>query len=206
MRILPSLPTGVPRRRTSGESWTRFTKIASSARTCDREERRTYPEDRSRSCPPGSDFQREGCPPSKSQRLHRLDVAWDLSVIRLNPAEIRESESEQRGGALCSRANDLAYNPEHHQRTKHIDRRHFWVRELVENMRISVAYVNTIDNLADFLTKPLPSKTFFAMRDKIMNVPLCSRLGASLRCSSLRSRGGVAVGPAECTSRVYWDT
>ncbi len=90
-------------------------------------------------------------------------------------------------------ANDLAYNPEHHQRTKHIDRRHFWVRELVENMRISVAYVNTIDNLADFLTKPLPSKTFFAMRDKIMNVPLCSRLGASLRCSSLRSRGGVAV-------------
>jgi hypothetical protein len=90
-------------------------------------------------------------------------------------------------------ANDLAYNPEHHQRTKHIDRRHFWVRELVENMRISVAYVNTVDNLADFLTKPLPSKTFFAMRDKIMNVPLCSRLGASLKCSSLRSRGGVAV-------------
>ena len=103
MRILPSLPTGVPRRRTSGESWTRFTKIASSARTCDREERRTYPEDRSRSCPPGSDFQREGCPPSKSQRLHRLDVAWDLSVIRLNPAEIRETETPKMGGALCSR-------------------------------------------------------------------------------------------------------
>ena len=28
-------------------------------------------------------------------------------------------------------AIDLAYNPEHHQKTKHIDRRHFYVRELV---------------------------------------------------------------------------
>eukprot|EP00965_Chrysotila_dentata_P083675 2760939-Pleurochrysis_carterae.AAC.1 len=26
-------------------------------------------------------------------------------------------------------AIDLAYNPEHHQRSKHIDRRHFFVRE-----------------------------------------------------------------------------
>jgi hypothetical protein len=89
-------------------------------------------------------------------------------------------------------ANDLAYNSEHHQRTKHIDRRYFWVRELVEDMRLSVAYVNTVDNLADFLTKPLPSKTFFPMRDRIMNVPHTARLGVSFRCSS-RSRGGVAV-------------
>jgi hypothetical protein len=89
-------------------------------------------------------------------------------------------------------ANDLAYNSEHHQRTKHIDRRYFWVRELVENMKLSVAYVNTVDNLADFLTKPLPSKTFFHMRDRIMNVPRDARLGASLKCSR-RSRGGVAV-------------
>ena len=29
-------------------------------------------------------------------------------------------------------AIDLAYNPEHHQKTKHIARRHFYVRELVE--------------------------------------------------------------------------
>ena len=29
-------------------------------------------------------------------------------------------------------ARNLAYNPELHQRTKHIDRRHFFVREMVE--------------------------------------------------------------------------
>ena len=33
-------------------------------------------------------------------------------------------------------ARDLAYNPEHHARTKHIERRHFFVREMVENMKI----------------------------------------------------------------------
>ena len=31
-------------------------------------------------------------------------------------------------------AIDLAYNPEHHQKTKHIERRHFYVRELVEQL------------------------------------------------------------------------
>ena len=35
-------------------------------------------------------------------------------------------------------AIDLAYNPEHHQKTKHIDRRHFYVRELVEHGQLEV--------------------------------------------------------------------
>jgi len=65
---------------------------------------------------------------------------------------------------------DLAYNPEFHNRTKHIDRRHFYVRELVEDHVIQVQYVNSSDNLADFFTKPLPAKTFFKLRDIIMNV------------------------------------
>ena len=67
-------------------------------------------------------------------------------------------------------AIDLAYNPEHHQKTKHIDRRHFYVRELVERGQLEVPYVKTAENLADFFTKPLAVKTFRAMRDKIMNM------------------------------------
>ena len=35
-------------------------------------------------------------------------------------------------------AIDSAYNPENHSRTKHIDRRHYFVRELVEEGRIVV--------------------------------------------------------------------
>ena len=64
----------------------------------------------------------------------------------------------------------MSYNPEYHKRVKHIARRHFFVRECVENFEIEVPYVNTVDNLADFFTKCLPPATFFAMRDAIMNV------------------------------------
>ena len=67
-------------------------------------------------------------------------------------------------------AHDLSYNPEHHKRTKHVDRRHFFIRECVEDMKITVPLVKTTDNLADFFTKPLPAKTFYNMRNAIMNI------------------------------------
>ena len=44
----------------------------------------------------------------------------------------------------------ISFNPELYSRTKDIDRRHFFVRECVENMQIRVPYVNTVDNLADY--------------------------------------------------------
>ena len=67
-------------------------------------------------------------------------------------------------------AIDSAYNPENHSRTKHIDRRHYFIRELVEDGKIVVPFVSSSENLADFFTKPLPPARFFALRDKIMNV------------------------------------
>eukprot|EP00965_Chrysotila_dentata_P230226 6197652-Pleurochrysis_carterae.AAC.1 len=67
-------------------------------------------------------------------------------------------------------AIDLAYNPEHHQRSKHIDRRDLFVRERVETHDIIVAFVASTNNLLYFFTKPLPPRVFFAMRDTIMNV------------------------------------
>ena len=65
---------------------------------------------------------------------------------------------------------DLAYNPQHHARTKHIDRRHFFIREKVEEGVLTVPFVRSIDNLADFFTKSLNAKTFFPMRDATMNI------------------------------------
>ena len=40
----------------------------------------------------------------------------------------------------------IAYNPELHTKTKHIARRHFFIRELVKQQRISIPYVKTTDN------------------------------------------------------------
>ena len=63
----------------------------------------------------------------------------------------------------------LAYNPENHDKVKHVERRHFFIREKVEDGLLSVPYVRTVDNIADFFTKALPKETFFSMRDQIMN-------------------------------------
>ena len=92
--------------------------------------------------------------------------AEELEVADGSPLELHR---DNKG------ARDLAYNPEHHQRSKHIDRRHFYVRETIENGELTVPYVKTDDNLADFFTKSLPAKKFFPLRDKIMNVPSDSR-------------------------------
>ena len=54
----------------------------------------------------------------------------------------------------------------------HIDRRHYFIRECVEDGKIRVPFVPSAENLADFFTKPLMGKEFFRLRDRIMNTPL----------------------------------
>jgi transposase InsO family protein len=49
----------------------------------------------------------------------------------------------------------LAHNPELHRRTKHIQIRHFFVREMVTDGEIQVTKVSSELQLADMLTKPL---------------------------------------------------
>ena len=67
-------------------------------------------------------------------------------------------------------ARATAYNNAHHDRMKHVERRHLYIRECIERGEIVVPYVATADNLADFFTKALKPAVFFAMRDKIMNI------------------------------------
>ena len=72
-------------------------------------------------------------------------------------------------------ARDLSYNPQHHERTKHIERRHFYIRELVELLEhLVVPLVSTEHNLADFFTKVLPPRKFIPLRNAIMNIQCAS--------------------------------
>eukprot|EP00966_Prymnesium_polylepis_P197425 4574916-Prymnesium_polylepis.1 len=68
-----------------------------------------------------------------------------------DPAPTRLSVDNQSAIAV-------AYNPEHHSRMKHVDRRHYFVRECVENLQIVVPFVASADNYADFFTKALCPK------------------------------------------------
>ena len=52
-------------------------------------------------------------------------------------------------------AIELAKNPEHHARTKHIDIQYHFVRENTQNGLINLKYISTNQQLADGLTKAL---------------------------------------------------
>ena len=57
-------------------------------------------------------------------------------------------------------AINIFKNPVQHSRTKHIDIRHHFIRELVENKVIVLEHVGTNDQLADLFTKPLDATHF----------------------------------------------
>ena len=55
---------------------------------------------------------------------------------------------EDNNGAI-----KLSNNPEFHKRTKHIDIKYQFIRELVESNKIRLIYISTKEQLADPLTK-----------------------------------------------------
>jgi len=96
------------------------------------------------------------------EAVHQSGLAAEYDAIGSDPIDLfMDNESGIK----------VAYNPEHFGRMKHVDRRHFFVRECVEEHKLRVPYVATADNLADFLTKAQPADVFIRMRNIIMNVP-----------------------------------
>jgi hypothetical protein len=57
-------------------------------------------------------------------------------------------------------AIDLANNPKIHDRTKHIDIRHHFIREAIERRLINLFRIPTTEQTADILTKPLARTKF----------------------------------------------
>ena len=55
-----------------------------------------------------------------------------------------------------------------HKRSKHIDQRYHYIRELVANNKVKLEYVPTDQNIADLFTKPLSSERFILLRNKFM--------------------------------------
>jgi hypothetical protein len=52
-------------------------------------------------------------------------------------------------------SNKLTSNPMYHRRTKHINMRYHFIRELVHDKIVKVSFMSTKDMVADVLTKAL---------------------------------------------------
>jgi hypothetical protein len=64
-------------------------------------------------------------------------------------------------------AIDLAKNPVHHERSKHIETKYHYIRKCVEDGRIVLQQVPTGDQLADIMTKSLARVKFQELRERI---------------------------------------
>jgi len=78
------------------------------------------------------------------------EVVW-LSRLLQEVTPLKEIPILQVDNAPAIR---LSENPENHRRTKHIQRKHFFIRELLAEKKVKVAKVSSEEQVADILTKP----------------------------------------------------
>jgi len=88
--------------------------------------------------------------------LRRLLIELGLNELETSPTSIF---IDNRG------AIDLTKDNRHHQRTKHIDIIHHFIRERVEDKTFAVIHCPSAEMLADGFTKPLPREPFGRMVD-----------------------------------------
>ena len=88
----------------------------------------------------------------------------DLGIVQENVEIFCDSQS-----AIC-----LAKNQVHHSRTKHIDVRYHFVREIVDEGNILLQKIGTADNPADMLTKVVTGIKFQHCLDLINISRACS--------------------------------
>jgi hypothetical protein len=86
--------------------------------------------------------------------LHELDIQVETptTIYVDNQSAIRISE------------NDSA-----HSRTKHIDIRHHYINDLIEQREVRLEWISTDNQLADIFTKTLKPSTFISLRDRLIH-------------------------------------
>ena len=61
----------------------------------------------------------------------------------------------------------MTKNPVFHNRSKHIEIRHHYIRELVDKKEIELQFCKTGDQLADIFTKPISIDKFIEFRRQL---------------------------------------
>jgi len=102
------------------------------------------------------------------EALHLRSLLPVMGVDTTLPTVIYEDNE----GAL-----QLANNPVHHDRTKHINIKHHFIRETIASKQISVLRVVTADNVADMLTKAVSATVYDYLIGRFMGIIPCHLIG-----------------------------
>lgn len=90
-------------------------------------------------------------------------AAWLRRIL----ADMKQTQ-EKSIIIFCDNQSTIAMtkNSVYHSRTRHIETRHHFIRELVANGNVGIdPKPNTNDQIADLFTKPLPPKKFTYLRE-----------------------------------------
>ena len=97
-----------------------------------------------------------------SQAAHEaLWLRAFLTELGLSPGGSTEINVDNQA-AIAS-----THSEEKHNRTKHIDIHHHFIREQIQSGSIQANYIHTDDNLADLFTKPLPMHCHHYLMEKL---------------------------------------
>ena len=66
----------------------------------------------------------------------------------------------------------MSKNPVFHSRTKHIDIRHHFIRDHIEKEDIQLVFIDSLNQIADIFTKPLPTHQHNELRFKLRMLEL----------------------------------
>jgi hypothetical protein len=104
-----------------------------------------------------------------------IGVKWDMEVFDPQLGEMAWPlhEDNQSLIAVVEKIDGGKY-----EARKHIAVRVAWLREVVATGIISVAYIDTADQVADAMTKALPQKEFEKHRASMMNLPGVDKLAS----------------------------
>lgn len=105
---------------------------------------------------------------TESEYMAASEAAKEILWLRQFLYDIKEPQGLINLYVDNQSAIKLINNPVFHRKSKHIDIKYNFVRENVAKKIIDIKYVDTSNQLADFLTKALPVIKFNTIRDKMM--------------------------------------
>ena len=104
-----------------------------------------------------------------STAVNCSNIAWFKQLLQGMKVEIKEPVVMFYDNTS---AINISKNPMMHSKTKHIAIKYHFVRELVQDKEIRLAYVHTKEQIADIFTKPLLKDAFLYLRGKLGVIPL----------------------------------